>query len=205
MNWRAAFPATSILRGQDLLERAVSSLKLEVAPPTAPSAKEVPVTAQLQATYHGDARTLDVAGLTLATRAIRVNATGSLGSEKAQAHVSLNATDLRELQPAIDALDPGTRIPITLEGRSSFNGVIFGRLDALSTRGRLDLEKFDTEFHLTGQPKGRTNQTSTYPLGRAFCRPVILALTAVSAARNTATRRGTIRIFRQYNVTPGRL
>ena len=77
-----------------------------------------------------------------------------MGSEKAQAHVSLNATDLRELQPAMDALDPGTRIPITLEGRSSFNGVIFGRLDALSTRGRLDLEKFDTEFHLTGQPKG---------------------------------------------------
>ena len=56
--------------------------------------------------------------------------------------------------PAMDALDPGTRIPITLEGRSSFNGVIFGRLDALSTRGRLDLEKFDTEFHLTGQSKG---------------------------------------------------
>jgi translocation and assembly module TamB len=139
------------------LTRAVSSLKLDVAPPAAPSAKEVPVTAQLQATYHGDARTLDVAGLTLATRAIRVNATGSLGSENAQAHVSLNATDLRELQPAIDALEPGTRIPITLEGRSSFNGVIFGRLDALSTRGRLELEKFDTEFRLASQPKGQRN------------------------------------------------
>ncbi len=129
-------------------------LKLDVSPPASPSPKEVPVTAQLQATYHGDARTLDVAGLTLATRAIRVNATGSLGSEKAQAHVSLNATDLRELQPALDALDPGTRIPVTLEGRSSFNGVVFGKLDALSTRGHLELEKFDTEFHLVSQPKG---------------------------------------------------
>ena len=136
------------------LERAISSLKLDVAPPAALSPKEVPVTAQLQATYHGDARTLDVAGLNLATRAIRVNATGSLGSENAQAHVSLNATDLRELQPALDALDPGTRIPVTLEGRSSFNGVIFGRLDALSMRGRLELETFDTEFHLASQPKG---------------------------------------------------
>jgi translocation and assembly module TamB len=139
------------------LERAVSSMKLEVVPSAAPSAKEVPVTAQLQAAYHGDARTLDVAGLTLATRAIRLSATGSLGSEKAQAHISLNATDLRELQPAIDALDPGTRIPITLEGRSSFNGVIFGRLNALSTRGRLELEKFDTEFRLASQPKGQRN------------------------------------------------
>ncbi|MCU1331678.1 MAG: hypothetical protein JWM08_670, partial [Candidatus Angelobacter sp.] len=132
-------------------ERAISSLKLDIAPPATPSPKEVPVTAQLQATYRGDNRTLDVAGLSLATRAIRVNATGALGSEKAQVRISLNATDLRELQPAMDALDPGARIPITLEGRSSFNGVVSGKLDALSARGRLELEKFDTEFHLAVQ------------------------------------------------------
>ncbi len=140
------------------VERAVSDLKLDVAPPASPSPMEVPITAQLQATYHGDARILDVAGLTLATRSIRVNATGLLGSEKAQAHVSLNATDLRELQPALDALDPGTRIPIALEGRSSFNGVFLGKLDALSTRGHLELEKFDTEFHLASHPKGARTQ-----------------------------------------------
>ena len=134
-------------------EKATSELKLEVSPPAAPAPQEVPVTAQLQATYHGDLRTLEVAGLTLATRAIRVSATGALGSEKAQARVSLNATDLRELQPALDALDPGTRIPISLEGRASFNGVVFGKLDALSARGRLELEKFDTEFHLARQQK----------------------------------------------------
>lgn len=140
------------------LERAVLTFKLDVTPPAAPSPRQVPVTALLQATYHGDVRTLDVAGLTLATRAIRVNATGALGSEKAQAHVSLNATDLREFQPALDALDPGTRIPVTLEGRSSFNGVVFGKLNALSARGRLELEKFDTEFHLARQPKGPPNK-----------------------------------------------
>jgi translocation and assembly module TamB len=138
-------------------DRAVSSLKLDVAPPTTLSPKEVPITALLQGTYHGDARTLDVAGLSLATRSIRLNATGTLGSDRAQAHVSLNATDLRELQPALDALDPGTRIPITLEGRSSFNGVIFGKLDALSTRGHLELEKFDTQFNLASQQKGQRN------------------------------------------------
>jgi translocation and assembly module TamB len=139
-------------------ERAISALKLEVSPPTAPAPKEVPVTAQLEATYHGDVRTLEVTGLTVATRAIRLSATGAVGSEKAQARVSLNATDLRELQPAIDALDPGTRIPISLEGRSSFNGVVFGKLEALSARGHLDLEKFDTEFHLTRQRGGLENK-----------------------------------------------
>lgn len=129
-------------------KRAVTDLKLEVNPPANPAAKEVPVTAQLQAVYHGDIRTLDVDELALATRAIRVSATGELGSDKAQARVSLNATDLHELQPALDALAPGTRIPVVLEGRSSFNGAIFGKLEALSARGRVELEKFDTEFRL---------------------------------------------------------
>jgi translocation and assembly module TamB len=133
-------------------QKAISQLKLEVNPPANPSAKTVPVTAQLQATYHGDLRTLDVATLNLATRAIRVNATGQLGSEKAQAHLSFNATDLRELQPALSALDPGMRLPLVLEGRASFNGVVNGKLDALSARGRVELEKFDTELRL--EPAG---------------------------------------------------
>jgi translocation and assembly module TamB len=129
-------------------KNAITTLKLDVTPPSAPTAKEVPVTAQLQATYHGDIRTLDVAGLTLATREIRISAVGALGTESAQARVSLNATDLRELQPALDALDPGTRIPVELEGRASFNGTLYGQLDALSARGHLDLEKFDTDVHM---------------------------------------------------------
>jgi len=128
--------------------KAVSVLKLDVSPPTNPTPKQVPVTAQLQATYHGDIRTLDVAGLSLATREIRVAAVGTLGSESAQARVSINATDLNELQPALDALQPGTRIPVELEGRASFNGNVFGQLDALSARGHLELEKFDTDVHM---------------------------------------------------------
>ncbi len=135
-------------------DKAITTLKLDVAPPAAPTAKEVPVTAQLQATYHGDIRTLEVAGLTLATREIRVSAVGALGSESAQARVSLNATNLRELQPALDALDPGTRIPVELEGRSSFNGSLFGQLDSLSARGHLELEQFDTDVHMPLQSKG---------------------------------------------------
>jgi translocation and assembly module TamB len=138
-------------------EKAVTALKLEVTPPANPTPKEVPVTAQLQATYHGDVRTLEVAGLTLATREIRVSAVGALGTETAQARVSVNATDLRELQPALNALDPGTRIPVELEGRASFNGSLFGQLDAISARGHLELEQFDTEVHmpLPNGPQGR--------------------------------------------------
>jgi translocation and assembly module TamB len=128
--------------------KAVSAMKLDVSPPANPMPKQVPVTAQVQAVYHGDIRTLDVAGLSLATREIRAAAVGTLGSDSAQARVSLNATDLSELQPALDALQPGTRIPVELEGRASFNGNVFGQLDALSAHGHLELEKFGTDVHM---------------------------------------------------------
>ncbi len=190
-------------------EKAVSSFKLEVNPPANPTTKEVPVTAQLQATYHGDIRTLDVAGLNLATRAIRVSATGGLGSDKAQARVSLNATDLHELQPALDALAPGTRIPVSLEGRSSFNGAIFGKLDALSARGHLDLEKFDTEFRLAAssaaRARGCARPLTPASLGRALRRPELHAFIGVSAARNVAPGRCAAWLFRQHHAAPGLL
>src|SRR5262249_134418 len=53
-----------------------------------------------------------------------------------------------ESQPARAARNRGTGIPVALPGRASFNGAVFGRLDAPSARGRLELEKFDTEFSL---------------------------------------------------------
>ena len=128
------------------LENALAEIQLTVEAPPSPAPQQVPVTAQFRATYHGDARTLDVANLTLATRAIHVNASGQLGSETAQAKLVATSTDLHEIKPALAALSPGTRIPILLEGHATFNGTISGRLNALTTRGRLELENFDTEL-----------------------------------------------------------
>ncbi len=131
---------TGALRG------ANAEIKLDVAPPVNPTPDQVPVTALFRAAYHGEKRSLDVDTFSAATRAIRVNATGRLGSETAQAKVSVNSSSLYEVRPVLGALSPGTRIPVLLEGRSSFNGTISGPMDALTTRGRLELEDFDTEL-----------------------------------------------------------
>lgn len=128
------------------IDRLLAEMKLDVAPPPNPTAQQVPVTAQFRATYHGDSRTLDVATLNLSTRAIHLNASGQLGSDTAQARLTVTSTDLHEIKPALAALAPGTRIPVLLEGHASFNGTVSGRLNALTTRGRLDLENFDTEL-----------------------------------------------------------
>lgn len=134
------------------VKNALAESKLDVTPPVNPSAVEVPVTAQLRATYHGNSRSLEIASLNASTRAISVNVSGELGSRTAQAHLVIKATSLHELQPALDALRPGTRIPLTVQGRASFNGSVFGELDALSARGRLELENFETEVGTLQQP-----------------------------------------------------
>ncbi|MGH9569235.1 MAG: hypothetical protein ACRD4F_06330, partial [Candidatus Angelobacter sp.] len=126
--------------------QAIAKIRVEVDPPQYLAPQQVPLTAQLRAIYNGELRTLDVAALNAATRAIRLNATGKLGSETAQARISVNSTDLHELRPFLTAMGPSTRIPVLLEGRASFNGAVSGKLDALSTSGRLELENFDSEL-----------------------------------------------------------
>jgi translocation and assembly module TamB len=126
------------------LSNIVAQGKLDLNAPANPSPQQVPITAQIQATYHGATQTVDVAGLSMATRAMRLNGVGTLGSANTQLKVAFNANDLHELQPMLAALSPGTVVPASVEGRASFNGAVFGRFQQLSARGHLDIQDFDT-------------------------------------------------------------
>src|SRR5262249_51834301 len=76
------------------------------------------------------------------------------------ARVAVYAANLHEFQPVLDALRPGTRLPVTVDGRAGFNGVVFGELDALSARGHIELENFSTDvaFARTAGDHGRKNR-----------------------------------------------
>jgi translocation and assembly module TamB len=134
------------------IKNAVAEMVVDVDPPSNPLPRELPVTAHMLATYHGDTRTMRIASLTLATRAIHANANGELGSRTTQAHLAVNATDLHELQPVLDAFRPGTRIPVTVNGHASFSGYVFGDFDALGARGHLELENFSSEIAFAARP-----------------------------------------------------
>ncbi|HLJ29333.1 MAG TPA: translocation/assembly module TamB domain-containing protein [Candidatus Angelobacter sp.] len=121
-----------------------AAMKLEVDPPANPAPRQLPVTASFQGTYHHGSGILDVGGLSFATRGIRLNATGTLGSSTAQLKIAFNANSLQEIQPVLAAWSSDARVPMEVHGRASFNGTLFGKLDAISARGRLDLEDFDT-------------------------------------------------------------
>lgn len=127
-----------------LAKEALVQLKLEADPPANPSPQQLPVTAGFQGTYHWVSTILDVSGLTFATRGIRLNATGTLGSDAAQLKIAFNANDLKELEPVLAAWSSDAQVPLDVHGRASFNGALFGKLTAISARGRLDLENFDT-------------------------------------------------------------
>jgi len=117
---------------------------LDINPPEKLSEAEMPVTAHIRAAFHASSRTIDLAALDLATRAIRVDATGTLGSRSSQARISVNASDLQELHQVLAAFGPGTRLPITVGGHASFTGGISGTLDSASARGRLEMRDFET-------------------------------------------------------------
>lgn len=125
-------------------KEANSEMKLEVDPPANSSPQQLPVTASFEGTYHRGSQILDVAGLSFATREIRLNATGTLGSTTAQLKLALNANSLHELQPVMAAWIADAQLPLEIHGRASFNGSLFGRLDAISGRGRINLEDFDS-------------------------------------------------------------
>ncbi|HKW74580.1 MAG TPA: translocation/assembly module TamB domain-containing protein [Terriglobales bacterium] len=142
-------------------DKAIAAMVLEITPPQNPTPQQTPLTAQLRSTYNGELKTLDVASLNAATRSVRLNATGKLGSETAQAKLSVNSTDLRELRPLLREWT-GARFPVALEGPASFNGSVSGKLNALSARGRLELDNFQTEIALAGGAGGKSQPQSMH-------------------------------------------
>jgi translocation and assembly module TamB len=149
VNWAGSISGTTKASWRGRAERAIAAIVLEIAPPQNPTPQQTPLTAQLRSTYNGEVKTLDVASLNAATRAVRLNATGKLGSDTAQARISVNSTDLKELRPLLREW-AGPNFPVALEGPASFNGLVSGKLNALSIRGRLELENFQTEIASSG-------------------------------------------------------
>lgn len=123
---------------------AAAELKLEARPPAHASPRELPVTGSIQATYHAASQALDIANLDLTAPGVRLNASGILGSETAQLKLAFTADTLRDIQPLLAGWTPGTSMPVDVHGRASFNGTLFGRLSAISARGRVELLDFDT-------------------------------------------------------------
>jgi len=121
-----------------------AAFALDVTPPADPAPQQLPVNARARGSYRARPELLQLAELSLATRATRLNAAGTLGSETARLNVALNTSDLREFEPALAALYRTGPLPVQVNGRASFTGLLFGRLAQPSLTGHLEVTDFDT-------------------------------------------------------------
>jgi translocation and assembly module TamB len=123
------------------------------APATAPTS-ELPLSGSIQATYHGRGDRVDVAGVNLAGRATRLSATGVLGVDS-RMKVSLNTSDLSELEPVMRAWSAATEpLPAIVHGQASFNGTLTGKLVEPVFAGHLQATNFDTIVGANLSPLG---------------------------------------------------
>ena len=113
------------------------------APPSVPTSA-LPLRGMVQATYHSREERIDVTGLALAARMSRLNATGAIGKQS-QLRLSLNTSDLAELEPIMRAFGAQARtLPAVVHGQASFNGTATGKLSAPTVSGHLQATDFDT-------------------------------------------------------------
>jgi translocation and assembly module TamB len=133
---------TSQIRWKDSVHDAEISAAFTVERPAHLPTGQVPVTADIQATYIVPSKILRVRDLSANTPASQLRAAGEL-SPAAPLKFSFATTDLREWQPVIAALFPAS-LPANIHGRVGFNGSATGVSASPILAGHLQLLDFDT-------------------------------------------------------------
>lgn len=121
--------------------RATANLSLDVAPPTQPSAGELPVTAIVRGQYSGVTSRAEFSTLTLSTPHTQVKASGEIGARSVALHVDASTTSLTEFQPLLTALGNAPP-PLILDGQASFSGNITGQLQHPGIAGHVEATNF---------------------------------------------------------------
>src|SRR5438552_8945634 len=171
---------------------AVAELLLEVVPPAHPTVNQLPLTAHGRGTYRAEADELELSEFSASTRATQVRASGRLARSSAL-KISLNTTNLGEWQPILSAAGYQERIPITLQGRASFNGTATGKLSDIAFAGNLQSQSFDVLIHPSGGAEKRLHWDSL--VANVQLSPHLFT------ARNAVLRRGTSEI--SFDVSAG--
>jgi translocation and assembly module TamB len=128
-------------------QNAEASFTFNVIPPPQVSSGQIPVTAHSEGIYLGVSDELQLADLTVSTRATHLRASGRL-SKSSTLKLSADTTNLAEWQPLLNSFG-GPQIPIALHGRALFQGTARGRLSDFTIAGRVQMSDFDTVFPAT--------------------------------------------------------
>jgi translocation and assembly module TamB len=134
------------------VDNLTGTVKVNLAPPHAPSPNEVPVTGVVDADYVNRSGSVVVRTLDIHTPASEIQISGSLGvypmTRKSQLNASLVTRNVAEFNPALAAFGiaaPGqpTPIPAQIHGVAQFHGTVTGSLDSPDFQGHLQATDFN--------------------------------------------------------------
>jgi translocation and assembly module TamB len=173
-------------------QNSEAELLLDVIPPAHPASNQLPLSAHARGTYRVASDELELSEFSASTRATQVRASGKL-ARSSNLNISLNTTNFGEWQPVLSAAGYQERIPITLQGRASFNGTATGKLSDIAFAGNLQSQSFDVLIQPSGGAEKRVHWDSL--VANVQLSPRLFT------ARNAVLRRGTSEI--SFDVSAG--
>jgi translocation and assembly module TamB len=158
LNLAGATSGTLETRWSGAFRDAESEATLDVIPPKQFSAGQLPLTGHLHAVYRNASGELEVSEFNANTRSTQVHGAGTLSS-RAALRFSVTTTDLHEWEPVLQAFGYEERLPVTIRGHATFNGVASGKLSAIEITGRVQSQDFETQ--VTGEKLVRWEYLAT--------------------------------------------
>jgi translocation and assembly module TamB len=127
---------------------AETRFAMDAAPPARVAAAELPVNAHASGIYDAAIDQLALPEFTLSTPTSRVQASGTLSSTSAL-RLSVSTSSLADWLPILQAVRGPALIPVTLNGRASFNGNMNGAVLSPQLAGTLQVENFEVDIPAT--------------------------------------------------------
>ena len=121
---------------------AVIEIVGSVVPPAQSSPGQLPVRAQVRGTYLAPQNVFEVAQAEMATPNSRLSARGAIGTRRANLRVLAESSHLGEFAPVIAALRRSEAMPVEVNGRASFDGVLSGTIGSPTVDGRVQIADF---------------------------------------------------------------
>ncbi len=173
-----------------------ADVKLALAPPAPPTASQVPITGQLDATYINHGGRLTVRRLNVHTRGSSLDVTGNAGlypaTGPAALKIDLSLTNLAEFNRALIVAGVSSNgkqgvaaLPVSLQGQAGFHGALTGSLLAPDVKGHFSARQFSTVLPAASTPQVETVQTTHRGRIVKVTRPVTKAGTAAPEAKPT--------------------
>lgn len=121
---------------------------IDAAPPVRLAPGQLPLTAHAGGTYDAAIEQLDLPQFMLSTPTSRVQASGVLSSTSAL-RLSVSTSSMADWLPIVQAVRGPSLIPVTLNGRATFNGNLNGAISAPQLAGALQVENFEVNIPAT--------------------------------------------------------